>query len=321
VTQPSHNDVPALLDRWVAAGIITPDQAERLRADHATLTPVRPVSLVAEGLGYLGGVIVLVGLGLVLRLSWESLTTTGRVLVAAGIAAAFVLAGAFIPTARLGPTGLRLRGVLWAAATVAVLPTLLLAGENWLTSTEDSDQIALVAAAGTAVVAAALWAFNRHVLQHLGTVASVTITAFFGAMVAAESWAPNADSWFYSGLAAWGVGVVWSVLALLNVVPPRGGGVLGALAATIGGLLIITDGPGPLIALGTAVALVVAAVARRELALLAVSSVSTLVVLPFAVDRYLPGGTLSTALVLVLAGLALVATGVHTSRRHDHAPA
>ena len=56
----------ALVDRWVANGIITAEQADKIRADLAAsgagapAGPTRPVSLVAEGLGYLGGVIVVV---------------------------------------------------------------------------------------------------------------------------------------------------------------------------------------------------------------------------------------------------------------------
>jgi hypothetical protein len=72
---------------------------------------------------------------------------------------------------------------------------------------------------------------------------------------------------------------------------------------------------GPLFALGTMIALIVIAVALRELAVLSVSSIGTLIALPPAVDQYLPGGVLSTALALVVAGLALVATGVYTARR------
>src|SRR5690606_1538260 len=123
-----------LVQRWVTAGIISSDQAQRIRADLATVAPAatRPVSLVAEGLVYLGGVIVVVGLALVLGMSWDQLTPAGKVGVAGGIWLALTLAGALIPAQRLGATGARLRAVLWTGASIAVLAGLGLTGDELL---------------------------------------------------------------------------------------------------------------------------------------------------------------------------------------------
>ncbi|HEY7225126.1 MAG TPA: DUF2157 domain-containing protein [Micromonosporaceae bacterium] len=305
--QPSAHDIPALVDRWVAAGIISAEQADRIRRDYATLVPRRPVSLVAEGLGYLGGVIVVVGLALVLSLSWDRLSGAGRVGIAGGVAAALLVAGALIPTNRLGSTGPRLRGVLWIGASLAVAVGLGLTADQ-LVGWHQSDQVLLLSGAGAAVVSAVLWAFNRHVLQHLSTVVFVALAAGNGTSVA------NGSS-FLSSLAVWGVGVVWFTLSLPNVIPARGGGILGALTAVVGSLMMIASDWGPLIALATVLALVLTAVMRREVPLLAISSIGTLIVLPFVVRRYLPGGVLSTAIALVIAGMALVVTGVYTARR------
>jgi LPXTG-motif cell wall-anchored protein len=43
--------------------------------------------------------------------------------------------------------------------------------------------------------------------------------------------------------------------------------------------------------------------------------VGTLIALPFAIGEYLPGGTVTTALALVVGGLVLVAAGIYTARR------
>ena len=79
--------LPELVGRWVAAGIITEEQAQRIRADLATMPPQqsRGSSLVAEALGYLGGVVVLVGLSFVVGWFWEDLTSQARVGVAGAI--------------------------------------------------------------------------------------------------------------------------------------------------------------------------------------------------------------------------------------------
>lgn len=302
--QPSLTE---LVDRWVANGLITPEQADRIRADLVTVSPAstRRVSLVAEGLGYLGGVIVVVGLGLVLGLSWERLTAAGKVGVAGAVVAVLTVAGAFIPAKRLGATGARLRAVLWTGATVALAATLGLAGHdllNW-----DEERGMLLASGGAAAMSASAWAVSRHVLQQVTTVAALLLAAWQGTMLATES-----DMW--ANVAVWGVGVVWFALSLPDILPRRGGGVLGGIAATIGGLLMLGEEWGPLFALGTVLAIVAVAVIRRELGVLGVGSVGTLIALPIAVDEYFPG-MLPAALSLVGGGLALVAIAVLTARR------
>jgi hypothetical protein len=305
--QPSP-DLSAQVDRWVATGIISPDQAERIRADLATHTSAahRPVSLVAEGLGYLGGVIVVVGLGLVLGISWQNITPAGKIAIAGAVWLILTLAGALIPARRLGATGARLRGVLWTGASVAIAAGLGLIGDQqrW-----DPDLLMLVASGGAVAMSASAWAVSRHVLQQLSTVASLSFAGWSGATMITN---PTDPTW--PGLAVWGVGVVWFVLSLLDVVPRRSGGVFGSIGATIGGLFMISEDWGYAFALGTVIALVAVAVIRRELGVLGVGSVGTLIALPIAVDHYFPG-VLPAALALVVGGLALVTIAVFTARR------
>jgi hypothetical protein len=308
--QPSPT-VPELVGRWVAAGIINEEQAQRIRADLATLPPQqsRGSSLVAEALGYLGGVIVLVGLSFVIGWFWEDLTSEARAGVAGAIAVALVAAGAFVP-GRPGATA-RLRGVLWLAGSAATFACLALVADDLIGW--ENERVVLTAAGGTTLLAAVLWAVHRHVLQQLMVVGSLLLTAWSGTMLATES-----DMW--SSLAVWGVGVVWFVMSLPGIVPASGG-VLGAIGSVLGGLMMIGDEAewGPLFALATVVALVVTAVARRDLGVLGVGSVGTLIALPFAVEEYFPG-ELQAALSLVVAGLALVATGVYVARRRRTTP-
>jgi len=311
--QPSRPDVSKLVDRWVANGIITPDQADRIRTDLATLGPdagpastSRPVSLVAEGLGYLGGVIVVVGLGLVLGMSWERLTDAAKVGVAAAVMVALTMAGALVPTGRLGPTGARLQAVLWTGASIALAAALGLTGSDLL-QWRDDDLTMLLASGGTAVMSASAWAVSRHVLQHLSTVAALLVAAWSGTTAAT-------DSAVWSSFAVWGVGVVWFVMAQPGIVPRRAGSVSGAIGATIGGILMFSQEWGSMFALGTVIALVAVAVLRRDLAVLGVGSVGTLITLPIAVDEYFPG-VLPAALSLVVGGLALVVIAIATARR------
>jgi hypothetical protein len=197
--------------------------------------------------------------------------------------------------------------VLWTGASLAVVFGLALTGDELLTW-DDPDLVMLVSSAGGAVMSASAWAVSRHVLQHASTVLWMALTAWGGAAMAT-------DTGMWPSLAVWGVGVVWFLLSLVDVVPQRSGGVLGAITAAIGGLMMLGEQDwGPLFALGTVVALVAVAVFRRDLPVLGVGSVGTLISLPVAVEEYFPG-MLPAALSLVGGGLALVALAVATARR------
>jgi hypothetical protein len=113
----------------------------------------------------------------------------------------------------------------------------------------------------------------------------------------------------------WTVGTLWCVAGAVSLIPPgRAALVLGAVAAVVGSVWIGAETWGTAIALTTVVALVATAVRARDLVLLAVASLGTLVVLPELVVRYFPG-VLSAALTLVVVGLVLVGLAVFTARR------
>src|SRR5690349_347994 len=89
-------EVTALLRRWVEGGLITAEQAGRIRAAEGledpddrtapdptpTPTPApapgRGGSLVAEALGYVGGALVLVAAVLIAGTVWDALGPAGR---------------------------------------------------------------------------------------------------------------------------------------------------------------------------------------------------------------------------------------------------
>jgi hypothetical protein len=202
--------------------------------------------------------------------------------------------------------------VLWLGAAIGLAAALGLTADellNW----DPEEAILALASGGAAVASAVAWWVSRHVLQHLATLAALLPAAWNATWLATET-----DLW--SNLAVWGVGAVWFALALPGILPRRSGTVLGAVSVTIGGLLMLVERWGSLFALGTAVVLVAVAVLRRELAVLGVGSVATLITLPIAVNEYFPG-TLPAALSLVAGGLALVAIALLTARRRRHTPA
>lgn len=313
-------DLAAMLRHWVAAGYITDDQADRIRADATSRPeptalpappPARGTSLVTEALGYLGGVIVLVGLGLVTGLFWNELSTLARVLLAAAVTALLGVAGAAVPR-ELAATGVRLRSVLWAVAAAALFACLsLLAADGFGWS---ANVVVLFAGAGTAVGSALAWMVHRQVLQQAAVLASLLATA-------AAATSLVADSYLAPMTVIWAVAALWFLLAGRGLVQPRRAGmVFGAVAAIVASLSIQSEAWGTAVSLATVVTLVVVAVAIRDLVLLAVASVGALAVLPSIVVEYFPG-VLSAALTLVVVGLLLVAAAVYTARRRPRRPA
>src|SRR5690349_7061167 len=104
-----------LIDHWRADGLITPAQADRMRADLERIEPVVPpgpisprgprdgrrrTSLIVEALAYLWGVIILVAVGLIGAQYWRALGEGGQLAVVGGAATALLLAGLAIPASR-----------------------------------------------------------------------------------------------------------------------------------------------------------------------------------------------------------------------------
>jgi hypothetical protein len=319
----SAADMARLLDHWVEADIITGDQADRIRADAAEQpNPAfghrtdadgrsRAGSLVTEAMGYLGGVIVAVGMGLALGRFWPDLSTTARVGLTAVVASLLLAAGAAV-TDRLGAAGGRLRSVLWLGSSVAYFSSLALLAAEWFGWS--GDRLLAFAATGCAVVSVGLWVVHRRLLQQASALGFVVMAAAAWTSMITHS-AP------LPGVAAWAAGVAWAVAGALDAIrPARPAMALGAIAAIVGSVWIEGEYWGTWIALATVAGLVAYAVLDRDLVLLAVASLGTLVVLPELVVRYFPG-VLSAALTLIVVGLLLVATAVFTARRRPRARA
>jgi hypothetical protein len=95
--------------------------------------------------------------------------------------------------------------------------------------------------------------------------------------------------------------------------------VLGGVAVVVGGLLGTDAGWGSVLAVGSAAALVVAGVRLRDLVLLVVGSVATLVIVPSVLGQYFPD-TLTVPLALLGCGVLLVAGAVYTAYRRRLGP-
>ncbi len=205
--RPSSSDLHKQLDRWVAAGLIDAGQAERIEAAEAQRAgttgpqragttgpqragaaegrsgagtePVRAegrVPLIAEAVGYAGGVLAVVASFVSVSMLWPDIPVSAQLAFAA-VTAAVLGAAAFVMRIGDEPALARLRSVLWFLSTASVATFIgLLADQVWHLSAISS---VLVTAVVTDVYAVLAWWRTRASLQHL--------TAFY---VTRQWWPP-----------------------------------------------------------------------------------------------------------------------------------
>ena len=302
------------LDGWVGAGLISREQGDAIaaheRAAVAARKPTRErrVSLIAEALGYVGTALALAGAGVGLGQAWEDIAGWGRLSIAGG-ATALLLLGGFVLLSQTEPAFRRLQSVLWFLAVGAAVWALVVLGVEFL-DLEDDERIVLLIGAGTATLAALLWAVRREALQHAALFASVHV-ALIGAVLCLPGDAPM---WAYA-LLVWGIGVVWGLLGWFRVLEPVWLGMaLGSAGAVIGPAIGIGDYPWLLaVALGTAVFLMVVSVPTGQVPLLAVGTMGTFGYLTWAVIRYF-SDSLGVPLALVVVGGVFLALAVVAGR-------
>lgn len=309
----------SLLETWVTAELITPEQADRiLVGGEVTVRTPAPEperrrersSLVVEALGYLGGVIILVASLLIGSLYWDQVNSTARLLVLGGVAGVLLVAGFAVPE-RLEEMGLRLRSVLLLLSTGVVAGFLGLLGADAL-DLPDQDVFLLISA-GVAAYAVGLWLGCRSLVQQMAMMVGLMLTA-----AALTNELDVNDG--LPGFAVWGVALIWVLLGWGGVLEPRRlVMVLGAAGMFVGAMTTIPTNAGNVLALVTAAAIVATAVLLRDLLLLAVGAVGTLVVLPAVITEWFPG-RLAAPIAMLAVGAVLVGAALFVARRRHSEP-
>ncbi|AXG12182.1 hypothetical protein [Intrasporangium calvum] len=311
-----------VLTRGVAEGVITGEQAERLRhlgedgtgpvlGEGAWQSPTRRgPSLVTEALGYLGGIILLVGAILIGSQYWPDVDPLVRLGVVVLVAVAFVVAGSLMPRG-LDAVGTRLRSVLWALSVAAGTGAAAILLYD-VVDVDDDYVPALMFLLAT-VYALALWAWRPTGLQLAVAAAGTAVTAGLLVNLLVESW--NA---VIAGVLV--VGVVWLALGWAAVIrPPRAALVVGAGIVFVGSQMYVVGGSGPIWAVLASAGLVGVALYHRDLIILGVGALGLLFALPNLIYEWFPSVVAAAVSLLVVGGLLVVAA-LYTARRGRQHP-
>lgn len=307
------------VEKWLKAGLITEPQAASIRAfeeasekmeerpSFEVPSPERRISVIAEALGYVGGMLGIVGLVLLVSRYWEDMANGGRLALSAGGVVLFVVAGVFVHE-ETDAAFARLRWFLWLLATAA---TAVLSGvlDDAIFDVENGQRTVLSVSLGIMVISAALWAWRERPIQQATFLASLSVAAGVGvAQLDGPLWV--------SGIAVWCIGVAYIALGVEQISPTAPLSVFaGSISAVIGAALTIDDWQGAgwialVLTAGSLVALVlIDELIEDRLMAVAMGLVGTLALLqsvPGAIVYFARDAGVATGLTVVGCGVILL---------------
>ena len=236
--------VEALLQRWTDAGVVTAEVAESVRTfERSASSPgARPVEkranvhVIAEALGYLGGVLGLVGVVVLLGRFWTNFSDGVRLGVPLGSSMVLIVAGILIPERRSAAM-VRLRTFLWSLGTIASAIGAWVFSDVVLDVSE-IRQHWLASAIASSIVSLSLWGGReRPVQQFTGlTAAAVALGTAIGEFASVG----------FSGLGVWIAGATLVIAtALRSDVRAGVNHLVGSLCVVVGAYLTVADWRGP----------------------------------------------------------------------------
>lgn len=329
--------VDALLARWTAAGLLTADQAAALARYEAETGPTAPeeparaltelpaevgappvsrrIPVVAEALGYLGGILAVTGLVLVVARYWPDMAAVVRLsLSGAGVVALFV-AGQLVRPDR-DPALERLRGFAWVASSACAALFAGVVAAN-VFDAEAPETIAVAAAAAVVAESGLLWRGRRLPFQQF------TLFGAFAVLVGSAV-ALVADAGPV-GIAVWATGVALVAVGLRRLAPmPLIGDVVGGLSMAVGAMLTVVgwDEPALPFVVATAGALVAISLVPGlapdrgdQLPLGIIGGFIGVQAAPGAIGYFAQDAGVITGVTVWLAGLTLLYLGIRAVLR------
>ena len=304
---------------WIRAGIISPEQADRILAlEDPTPSGAGPTSpgpaspgrraLIAEVVGYVGAAFALGAVALLVAEYWSDLAVWARVALAALLVILSVGAGALLH-GRAGAAIARLVGVLWALGVAATAWTAGIVA--WDVAAIDERWMPTVVGGAAAVVAAVLLIVGRHVLVQLAGFVALG-SAMAGTLVALAPLEPGALAF---GTLILGGSIAWGLAGAGGWLGPRvSAEATGAVFALIGAQVLTASAwprTGLSIGIAVALALVALSVPGARVHLLYIGAFGLFVSVPrlvfelFADTLGAPATLLTTGLLLILMAVGL----------------
>lgn len=300
-----------LASEWARAGIITEGQRDSLVSAHRgerlgeSAVPSRTRALAFEGLGYVGGAIVIAAAVMLTLQYWADLSDVVRLAITGCAWVALLVAGAAVRVT--SPTGLarRLRSVLWLAAVAAAAVVASVIGDRL--ALKDADLGVLVGCSAAAVAAILWWLWSAPLQQ------AATFVAAAGAGAALIAQQTTSDALF--GLGPWAAGGAWALFgSTADGIARRLGLAAGSAMAIFGAMITAETNSGMVLLVVTLVAVAATALALGDLVMLAVGSLGIVLNVPQAADRWFPG-SVAAPVALLAAGVLVIVLAVVAARR------
>ncbi len=289
------------LTRWVGEGIVTADQAERIRVYEAAQHGGTAVSRGIEALAYLGATLVLLALFLLGQELWDQFEEWGQFAIAL-IVTGVLLAVGWLLGRSTEVTVNRAQTFAWLLAVPAsALSAFVLITEIAGMRERDAGLwIALIAFA----VALALWWVRHSTLQVIAMAGGLLATT-----VTFLTRFSNLPDWAF-GFSFFGLGLVWLMLTWAGVLTPkRTSFALGSIAVLFIAFPESNDMPWPLLGLLVALSLVAVSVRLSENVILGLGIAGLFVYVPMLIFEWF-GDSLGAVVALLISGLVLLAAVV-----------
>ena len=302
------------LRRWVAAGLLTDDQAlaiERFEAQRQRPRPTSRISPAIEALAYVGGALLTVGAGMLVSRFWDDMGEAGHLGIVGAAAAGTGVVGAIVGESE--PVAKRLRGFLWALSAGGIGAFAGLFVFSVLDHT--GEPVAFAAASAIALSSSGYWMLRDRPLQHTISFVAIVVTSGVGI-----AWIAGENPFLWIGLAFWMIGALWSAAAWKRWVPPEIiGFALGAILTLVGAGITGNrfDWLAPLLGLVTAIAWMTIGIGMNEVLALAPGVIGIFIYLPWTLGRFF-GESLGAPVIVMLSGALLLGIVAMLWRRRSH---
>lgn len=231
------------LARWVQAGLIDPEQADRIIAWESAQSAVTPraaepglppgtgegpaasttrppaaapakpvLSAAVEALAYVGGAVIVAAISIVMVGYWTQMNRVTQVAIPSAATILTLLAGFAVPH-RWADLGVRVRSALWLVSALGILVLMTVISDLlW----EYTQPRLMLVAAPVFALAAVLWLLHRAAAQQ---VAAFGATCMVG-MAVLDLGSDVSGRW--TGLVISGIAIIWGYLAISRMLPGCG---------------------------------------------------------------------------------------------------